>query len=61
MTISTAAPQTEKFNQELETLIKSSSEGLANRQKKDGHWLFELEADATIPAEYIMFMHIWTR
>ena len=42
---------------ELETLIKSSSEGLANRQKTDGHWQFELEADATIPAEYIFFMH----
>ena len=45
------------FERELETLIKSSAAGLAGRQKKDGHWLFELEADATIPAEYIMFMH----
>ena len=45
------------FERELETLIKSSASGLAGRQKKDGHWLFELEADVTIPAEYIMFMH----
>ena len=42
---------------ELDALIKSSSEGLANRQKTDGHWQFELEADATMPAEYIFFMH----
>ena len=45
------------FERELETLIKSSADGLSARQKKDGHWLFELEADVTIPAEYIMFMH----
>jgi squalene-hopene/tetraprenyl-beta-curcumene cyclase len=24
------------------------------RQRADGHWLFELEADATIPAEYVL-------
>ena len=42
---------------ELDALIKSSSEGLANRQKTDGHWQFELEADSTIPADYIFFMH----
>ena len=46
-----------EFERELETLIKSSADGLAERQDDDGHWLFELEADATIPAEYIMFMH----
>ena len=42
---------------ELDALIKSSSEGLANRQNTDGHWQFELEADATMPVEYIFFMH----
>lgn len=42
---------------ELDALIKSSSEGLANRQNTDGHWQFELEADATMPAEYMFFMH----
>src|ERR1700704_3607711 len=30
---------------------------LARRQHPDGHWLFELEADATIPAEYILLIH----
>ena len=26
-------------------------------QRPDGHWVFELEADATIPAEYILLAH----
>ncbi len=30
---------------------------LLARQKSDGHWVFELEADATIPAEYILYGH----
>jgi len=30
---------------------------LLEQQKKDGHWVFELEADATIPAEYVLLRH----
>jgi len=26
-------------------------------QREDGHWVFELEADATIPAEYVLLRH----
>src|SRR5205807_7728539 len=26
-------------------------------QQPDGHWVFELEADATIPAEYVLMVH----
>ncbi len=26
-------------------------------QQADGHWVFELEADATIPAEYVLLRH----
>ena len=26
-------------------------------QLKDGHWVFDLEADATIPAEFILLNH----
>ncbi len=26
-------------------------------QQSDGHWVFELEADATIPAEYVLMTH----
>jgi squalene-hopene/tetraprenyl-beta-curcumene cyclase len=28
-----------------------------SRQHEDGHWVFELEADATIPSEYILLLH----
>ena len=26
-------------------------------QRPDGHWVYELEADATIPAEYVLLVH----
>ena len=29
-------------------------QALLARQRADGHWVFELEADATIPAEYVL-------
>src|SRR5271154_5399827 len=34
--------------------IDSATQALLARQRPDGHWVFELEADATIPAEYIL-------
>ena len=34
-----------------------SVEALLRQQRADGHWAFELEADATIPAEYILLDH----
>ena len=30
---------------------------LASAQRPDGHWVFELEADCTIPAEYVLLRH----
>ncbi len=41
----------------LETSIASATRGLLGHQQSDGHWVFELEADATIPAEYVLFRH----
>ena len=41
----------------LDTLIAEQAERLAAAQRADGHWVFELEADATIPAEYILYRH----
>ncbi|MEQ8165680.1 MAG: squalene--hopene cyclase, partial [Alphaproteobacteria bacterium] len=41
----------------LDALIKDAREALLARQREDGHWVYELEADATIPAEYIMLLH----
>ena len=34
---------------------------LLRRQRPDGHWVFELEADATIPAEYVLLKHFLDR
>ena len=41
----------------IDGVIDEARDWLAERQAKDGHWAFELEADATIPAEYIMLNH----
>jgi squalene-hopene/tetraprenyl-beta-curcumene cyclase len=37
--------------------IRAAAAALLERQQADGHWVFELEADATIPAEYILLVH----
>src|ERR1700759_4960553 len=41
----------------LEKSIASASDALGGLQQADGHWVFELEADDTIPAEYILLRH----
>ncbi|MDP6120966.1 MAG: squalene--hopene cyclase, partial [Rhodospirillales bacterium] len=41
----------------LDTHIDEAVEWLSACQAKDGHWAFELEADVTIPSEYIMLNH----
>lgn len=40
----------------LRTLIAEQAERLFGVQKDDGHIVFELEADATIPAEYVLLL-----
>ena len=41
----------------LEIALQRAREALLALQRADGHWLFELEADCTIPAEFILMMH----
>ncbi|MFQ6016819.1 MAG: squalene--hopene cyclase [Kiloniellaceae bacterium] len=41
----------------LDRLIGEARAAFRERQRADGHWLFEFEADATIPAEYILLQH----
>jgi squalene-hopene/tetraprenyl-beta-curcumene cyclase len=41
----------------VDAAIQAATAALAARQADDGHWVFELEADATIPAEYILLNH----
>jgi squalene-hopene/tetraprenyl-beta-curcumene cyclase len=38
----------------IEADIRRAAQALMRQQRTDGHWVFELEADATIPAEYIL-------
>jgi hypothetical protein len=41
----------------LEQRIQKATQALLAQQRPDGHWVFELEADATIPAEYVLLRH----
>lgn len=41
----------------IEAAIGRAAEALTKAQRDDGHWVFELEADATIPSEYILLRH----
>jgi squalene-hopene/tetraprenyl-beta-curcumene cyclase len=56
MTTDTLAPL-----DRLEDAIQRAAGALQGRQNNDGHWRFELEADATIPAEYILLEHYLDR
>ncbi|HYM32687.1 MAG TPA: squalene--hopene cyclase [Candidatus Cybelea sp.] len=42
---------------QLERAVDVATKSLIAKQRADGHWVFELEADATIPAEYILLQH----
>jgi squalene-hopene/tetraprenyl-beta-curcumene cyclase len=62
MTIDTARKQAEAAPARalltgIETAIAAAADALLARQQPDGHWVFELEADATIPAEYVLLTH----
>src|SRR6267142_881184 len=41
----------------LEASIASATRALLDCRRPDGHWVFELEADSTIPAEYVLLRH----
>src|SRR5215475_6524648 len=41
----------------LQHAIDAATRAMLACQRGDGHWVFELEADATIPAEYILLKH----
>ncbi len=45
----------------VDQAVDGARGALLRRQKPDGHWVFELEADATIPAEYVLLEHFLDR
>ena len=50
-----------RADEALGDAIERAGSALGRRQNSDGHWVFELEADATIPAEYILLEHFLDR
>jgi squalene-hopene/tetraprenyl-beta-curcumene cyclase len=50
-------PMPDGGHEALNSALSSGEEALSRLQQPDGHWVFELEADATIPAEYILLGH----
>src|SRR6185312_3910767 len=42
---------------DVEGAIRAATDAILGQQKPDGHWVYELEADATIPAEYVLLVH----
>ncbi len=58
-----AAPErvADDSRQSLGAAVDTARDALLRRQRPDGHWVFELEADATIPAEYVLLEHYLDR
>jgi squalene-hopene/tetraprenyl-beta-curcumene cyclase len=53
----TAAQAPHPASIELDRAVGKAAEALIGLQREDGHWAFELEADVTIPAEYMLLQH----
>src|SRR5580692_8185515 len=41
----------------LDGSIRAATDAILAQQRPDGHWVYELEADCTIPAEYVLLVH----
>src|ERR1700747_2051288 len=42
---------------DVEGNVRAATDAILAQQKPDGHWVYELEADATIPSEYVLLVH----
>jgi len=42
---------------DLDRAASAAVHAILKSQRPDGHWAFELEADATIPSEYVLLRH----
>ncbi|HHQ14791.1 MAG TPA: squalene--hopene cyclase, partial [Chromatiales bacterium] len=50
-------PDIQTEGDRLTRAVDAAARALRQLQAEDGSWCFELEADCTIPAEYILMMH----
>jgi squalene-hopene/tetraprenyl-beta-curcumene cyclase len=41
----------------VDRMLGDATAALLKAQRDNGHWVFELEADATIPSEYVLLVH----
>ena len=53
----TGPDPTEGLEARIDRAIEAAGASLREQQSADGHWVFPLEADVTIPAEYILLEH----
>lgn len=60
-TENTGSAFSELTSSELDRVVERAHAALGGKQNDDGHWVFELEADATIPAEYVLLEHFLDR
>ena len=60
-TLATPLYETRPEEDRLDVAIERALVGLTDRQADDGHWAYELEADVTIPSEYILLNHFLGR
>ena len=51
----------ERVADPVQEAMRRAANKLLNDQATDGHWRFDLEADATIPSEYILLQHFLGR
>jgi squalene-hopene/tetraprenyl-beta-curcumene cyclase len=45
------------LNAQVDQVVEEMAGRLRGAGRDDGHWIFELEADATIPSEYVLLRH----
>ncbi len=55
MTLALAEAPSKQADAEIS--MQAAAHAMLKAQQGDGHWVFELEADATIPAEYVLLRH----
>ena len=55
--VTEAAATADRELDHIDAAVSRATQALLAVQRPDGHFVFELEADVTIPAEYILFRH----